>query len=249
MRTLAIGDIHGCLTALDRLLAEVRPQPDDLVITLGDYVDRGPDSKGVLDRLIALGQMCRLVPLRGNHDFTMVEAYKQFSHRQNWRNLKAGWLPTDDEVISSEEKEWLLMGGRQTLESYASSGGTGKLSDVPVAHWEFLEKSCRDWYETDSHLFVHANAYPDVAMSEQPTYMLHWEMMTAPRAHESGKVLICGHTSQKSGKPRNWGHTICIDTWVYGKGWLTCLDVHSGQYWQANQAGERNVSMLGWPHG
>jgi serine/threonine protein phosphatase 1 len=75
--------------------------------------------------------------------------------------------------------------------------------------------------------------------------MLHWEMMTSPRAHESGKVLICGHTSQKSGRPRNWGHTVCIDTWVYGKGSLTCLDVHTGQYWQGNQAGELNISMLG----
>jgi serine/threonine protein phosphatase 1 len=249
MRTLAIGDIHGCLTAFDRLLAEVRPQPDDLVITLGDYVDRGPDSKGVIDRLLELGKLCRLVSLRGNHDFTMVEAWKRFSERKNWQNLKAGWLPSDSETMSDVEKEWLLMGGRQTLASYAPPGDTRKLGDVPVAHWEFLENTCRDWYETDSHLFVHANAYPDMPMSDQPTYMLHWEMMTAPRAHESGKVLICGHTSQRNGKPRNWGHTICIDTWVYGKGWLTCLDVHRGQYWQANQQSEFNTSMLGLPHG
>jgi serine/threonine protein phosphatase 1 len=249
MRTLAIGDIHGCLTAFERLLAEVRPQPDDLVVTLGDYVDRGPGSKGVIDRLLALDRECRLVSLRGNHDFTMVEAWKKFSYRQNWRNLKAGWLTSDDETISTEEKEWLLMGGRQTLASYAQPGESGKLSDIPPDHWEFLETTCRDWYETDSHLFVHANAYPDMPMREQPAYMLHWEMMTAPRAHESGKVLICGHTSQKSGKPRNFGHTVCIDTWVYGNGWLTCLDVQTGQYWQANQAGELNTSMLGMPHG
>src|SRR5713226_9326831 len=99
MRTFAIGDIHGCLVALDRLLAEVRPQPDDLVITLGDYVDRGPDSKGVIDRLLGLSQLCRLVSLRCNHDYTMIEAGKQFRYRQNWKNLKASWLPTDDETV------------------------------------------------------------------------------------------------------------------------------------------------------
>ena len=54
MRLLAIGDVHGCLHQLDDLLAWVNPAADDLVITLGDYVDRGPDSRGVLDRLIGM---------------------------------------------------------------------------------------------------------------------------------------------------------------------------------------------------
>ena len=53
-RTLAIGDVHGCLTALDTLLGFVRPGPTDQLVFLGDYIDRGPDSKGVLDRLIEL---------------------------------------------------------------------------------------------------------------------------------------------------------------------------------------------------
>jgi serine/threonine protein phosphatase 1 len=71
MRTLAIGDIHGCLAALDDLLAAVAPQPDDLLVFLGDYVDRGPDSRGVLDRLIELCRTHRVVPLRGNHEMMM----------------------------------------------------------------------------------------------------------------------------------------------------------------------------------
>ncbi len=66
MRVLAIGDIHGCSVALDGLLAAVQPETSDIVITLGDYVDRGPDSCGVIDRLINLQKQCRLVPLRGN---------------------------------------------------------------------------------------------------------------------------------------------------------------------------------------
>ena len=64
-RTIAIGDIHGCSTALVALLELIAPQPDDTLITLGDYVDRGIDSKGVLDLLIALKDRCRLIPILG----------------------------------------------------------------------------------------------------------------------------------------------------------------------------------------
>ena len=75
MRTLAIGDIHGCLTALTTLLDFVAPAADDRLVALGDYVDRGPDSRGVLDLLIALHAGGRLVALRGNHDEMMTEAH------------------------------------------------------------------------------------------------------------------------------------------------------------------------------
>ena len=56
--------------------------------------------------------------------------------------------------------------------------------------------------------------------------------------------MVCGHTKQRSGRPRNWGHAVCIDTWVYGDGWLTCLDVRTGRYWQANQAGQTRTDYL-----
>ena len=72
-RTIAIGDIHGCSAALDALLDAIRPRPEDTIVTLGDYIDRGPDSRGVLDRLIDLGRRCRLVPLLGNHDQMLLD--------------------------------------------------------------------------------------------------------------------------------------------------------------------------------
>jgi serine/threonine protein phosphatase 1 len=66
-----------------------------------------------------------------------------------------------------------------------------------------------------------------------------------PAPHESGKIMVCGHTSQKVGRPRNVGHAVCIDTRAYGEvGWLTCLDVASGRYWQANQKGETRAGWL-----
>ena len=74
MRLLAIGDIHGCLTALNKLLHIMQPQPDDQLVALGDYVDRGPDSRGVIERVRALRRTHPLVCLRGNHDVMMLKS-------------------------------------------------------------------------------------------------------------------------------------------------------------------------------
>jgi serine/threonine protein phosphatase 1 len=73
-RTIAIGDIHGCSLALAALVDAIDTNPDDLLVTLGDYIDRGPDSRGVLDRLIALAGRCQLVPLLGNHEDMVLAA-------------------------------------------------------------------------------------------------------------------------------------------------------------------------------
>src|SRR5688572_7790687 len=135
MRTLAIGDIHGCLRAFTTLLNAVNPRPDDLLITLGDYVDRGPDSRGVLDYLIDLYPTGRLVPLRGNHD-VMMAGSRHGDHRLTW----------------------LMCGAVATLVSYGVDDPEADLQEaVPARHWDFLTRDCVDWHETETHLFVHAN--------------------------------------------------------------------------------------------
>jgi serine/threonine protein phosphatase 1 len=151
-------------------------------------------------------------------------------------------------VQARESKEsfraWQGCGGIFTLASYSPIDDGGQLVDVPDSHWEFLENGTVAWYQTDSHFFVHANAYPDCPLEEQPEFMLYWEEFNNPPAHQSGKVMICGHTPQESGKPLNLGHAICIDTWACKNGWLTCLDVGSGMYWQANQRGKTRHNRL-----
>lgn len=67
-RTIAIGDIHGCVAALRGLLRLIEPEADDTIVTLGDYVNRGPDGRGVVDELVQLSSRCNVVPLLGNHD-------------------------------------------------------------------------------------------------------------------------------------------------------------------------------------
>ena len=82
-------------------------------------------------------------------------------------------------------------------------------------------------------------------LAAQPVCILRWEVFNDPPAHESGKVLVCGHTPQKSGWPRNIGHAVCIDTGVLRReGWLTCLETGSGRIYQANQRGETRQSWM-----
>jgi len=217
MRTLAIGDIHGCRRSLEALAAAVDFSRDDVIVTLGDYVDRGPDSKGVIDFLITLGKSRRVVPLRGNHEVMMLGA------RQN----------------RLEVLDWMRCGGDATIDSYAAN----TLDDIPAAHWAFLEAT-RPFYENATHFFVHANAWPDLRLKDQPDFMLYWEFLHDPAPHQSGKTMICGHTSQKSGQVLDLGHAVCIDTFAHGGGWLTCLDPDSRIYWQANEHGETRVDKL-----
>ena len=218
MRVLAIGDIHGCSAALTRLLETVEIGPEDTVITLGDYVDRGPDSKGVLDILLALGQKVPLVALRGNHELMMLEARRSLRAQAEWE--QAG------------------IGGNTTVASY------GSLEEVPAEHWEFMEQTSLRYWEMETHFFVHAGVYPELPLSEQPDYALFWKKFDYPPPHASGKIMVCGHTSQKNGSPINIGHAICLDTWACGTGWLSCLDINSGIIYQANQQGHSRTLRL-----
>ena len=217
MRVLAIGDIHGCLGPLDDLLAWVAPAADDVLVTLGDYVDRGPDTRGVLDRLIGLKKSRPVICLRGNHEIMMLEA---------WRGGR------------SEKKMWLGVGGVQALGSYgASPGKTGTFEDVPPEHWHFLQNDLVDYHESERFIFVHAGVLCGFGMDEQPDNSLFWDFLGDAMRHESKKTVICGHTSQKSGQPKVVPGAVCIDTYPHGGGWLTCLDALSGRYWQVDMLG------------
>ena len=222
MRYLAIGDIHGCSKAFDHLLAAVQPQSEDVIITLGDYLNKGPDSKGVIENLIQLSQTHQLIPLKGNHELQLLQAR---SHDFDY----------------SVELKYL---GIETLISYSLPDRKPTLGNVPDRHWEFLEHTCLNSWETEHHIFVHANLDPQLPLNQQPEDRLFWEKFRQPLPHYSGKTMICGHTSQKSGQPINLGHAVCIDTWACGQGWLTCLDVYGGQVWQTNQQGQVKISRI-----
>ncbi|MEM9157400.1 MAG: metallophosphoesterase family protein [Verrucomicrobiota bacterium] len=219
MRTLVIGDIHGCLAPLQLLWKTLDPQIDDRVIFVGDYVDRGPDSKGVIDFLIGLqAQGFNITFLSGNHEEKFFLSRMDLTDRAHWLEV------------------W---GGPETLESYGPNG----FDDVPEAHWEFLRK-CQSYLETDTHIYVHANLEHDVPLEKQLPFTLIHKKFGTPLPHMSGKIMICGHTAQKSHVPLNLGHAICIDTDPGRGGWLTGLHVETGKYLQTNFDGETRSGGL-----
>ncbi len=211
-RTIAIGDIHGCLAAFRALVDVIAPSAKDTLITLGDYIDRGPNSSGVLDLLLQLRDVCNLRTLLGNHEAMMLMA-----------------------IDHPEELDfWLSCGGEETLASYG-----GNLQDVPVDHLDLI-RGCERYVETERHFFVHANYTPNLPLDQQPEYALLWEHLTVhmPVQHVSGKRAIVGHTPQRDGEVLVKDQLICIDTYCYGTGWLTALDVDREHIWQANRLGE-----------
>lgn len=219
----AIGDIHGCRNALVTLLSYVAPSREDTIVTLGDYVDRGPDSSGVIEYLIELGTTHNLVSLRGNHEIMMLDSRE-----------KKSWFSA-----------WLSYGGRETLSSYSLAADDAEsIGCIPEAHLDFLENRLLPFYECESHIFVHAHLEKDKPLSEQSDAALYWRKYKSPEPHYSGKIMVCGHTAQLSGIPAHNDYSVCIDTWAHGEGWLTCLEVESGTIWQANEAGEKRRFTL-----
>lgn len=213
-RLIAIGDIHGCATALATLLNELHPTQGDIIVTLGDYVDRGPDSKRVLELLLDLQQKCSLVPLLGNHEIAMLAAVKH----------------------SSARRGWFMDGGGATVESY------GGFDQIPTEHLEFIER-CRPYHETEQNLFVHANYEAGRPLDQQDLRTLACRSLDQlpPKPHCSGKIAVVGHTAQSSHEILDLGFLICIDTHCYDGGWLTALDVLSGQTWQASDNGDTHI--------
>ncbi len=216
-RTLAIGDIHGCIDALTTLWNTIQPTPDDLIVFLGDYVDRGPDSKAVIDFITEKQQKFNIIPLIGNHE----EKFCLSGH--GGCEIEA-WV-----------EHW---GGKQTLDSYG-----GSIDLVPDSHWEFL-RTCHPTFETDSHIFVHANLEHDIPVGKQLPFTIIHKKLGNPLPHQSGKTMICGHTAQQSYVPLNLGHAVCIDTDPGRGGWLTCLHLETSDYWQSNLAGQVREGKL-----
>ena len=211
-RTIAIGDIHGCDTALTVLLNAIAPARHDTIVTLGDVIDRGPNSAGVLELLLDLMSRCRLVPLIGNHELMM------FSGLNNRREFDF----------------WLQCGGSATMQSYG-----GDVRNIPQSHLSFLGH-CLRHFETENHFFVHANYDWQLPFDQQVDDVLFWQHIfeEIPPPHVSGKTAIIGHTPQSDGTVRNMGHAVIIDTGCYGELWLTALDVETGHLWQTNNRGQ-----------
>lgn len=225
-RVYAVGDIHGCLDLLERLLAQIaedeagRPPAETLLIFLGDLVDRGPDSRGVVERLLALqrsGTPARF--LRGNHEEVFVRAASG----------------------DSKATRFLVrIGGKETILSYGISDEEYRELDfaalsralqqrVPREHVDFLSGFER-WIELGDYLFVHAGIRPGVAVEEQCDSDLCWIRDDFLRHRESfGKMVVHGHSITDHAEIRS--NRIGIDTGAFYSGKLTALGLEGGDRW------------------
>lgn len=216
MSIVAIGDVHGHLALLEPILrqvearAAVRPERRHVVVCLGDLVDRGPDSAGVVERLLAGVAGCELVALKGNHEAAMLD-------------FIAGRLGP---------MAWLDWGGLETVESYgvpvrrswlAGVDAPALLRDfrerLPQAHLDFFRRMPLSVSFGD-YFFVHAGARPGVPLAEQSEHDLLWirdEMHRSSYRFE--KKIVHGHTPVR--EPEFLGNRINLDTGAYASGRLT----------------------------
>ncbi len=194
MSLYAIGDIHGCARTLDVLLDRLALSPDDRVVFVGDYTDRGPHSKGVIERLIELerasadGTGPRCTFLRGNHDQMMLD-----------------YIERGDFAL------WRANGGLETLASYTTSNGD---IEIPDAHYDFLART-RLYLDTPDFCFVHAGLKPYFSVADNlrhetaDTFLWTREHLGVPERHWE-KPVVCGHTPQPA--PIDEPELIGIDT-------------------------------------
>lgn len=216
MRRFVIGDIHGCSKALRTMIEKLAPSHDDSIVFLGDFIDRGPDSRGVVDQVVELAKTTRVISLRGNHELMLMGV------------LFGG---CDPEI-------WLKSGGASTLASYG-----GSLERIAVQHGDFF-RSLRAHHETEKELFVHAGCEPDLPLEKAGDACRYWNHFTeVPPPHCSGKRVIVGHTPQGSGKVLNHGHFVCVDTYCFGGGWLTAMDLDTDDVIQVNRHGHARRDM------
>lgn len=212
-RVFAIGDIHGCFLALDTLLETIRPTQQDTVVVLGDFIDQGRETQQVIDRLIQLAGECRLIHLIGNHEELCLDALQDTQSLNYWMNC----------------------GGVSTLNSYRFGG---MMKDIPDEHIDFI-RSGLDYYEDDSYIFCHTSPDTDVPLRENSPCALRWQLLNPETVepHPSGKTLIVGHTEQLNGEVLDLQFIRCIDTACWRYGWLTAMEVHTGEIWQAQRFG------------
>lgn len=216
--TYAIGDVHGCNSLLRELIELIRNDSrgypgQPRVVLLGDYIDRGPASREVIDTVIGLqrANWCETIALRGNHE----QVLKQFL------------------LDSAKGPDWVMWGGAETLASYGIAAPTRQNTEgwlearrelartFPSEHLHFLNET-RLLYKAGDYLFVHGGVKPGVPWDQQTAETLLWirdEFLDAERPCEL--VVVHGHTASETVKQTPW--RIGVDTGAFATGRLTCV--------------------------
>jgi serine/threonine protein phosphatase 1 len=227
-RLIAIGDIHGYPVLLKRLMEQISPTPDDRLVFLGDYIDRGPDSRGVIEMLIEIEERFPAsIFLRGNHEQRLLDAMIEVGVLTGER-MRVVSPAFARESFGSDAVLFMGNGGRGTLASYQIN----RLEDgFPPAHLDFLVKTSLCWRQAP-FLFVHAGAYPGIPAEKQDPYVLLLDRYAPPG--ETDEIHVVGHRPTMDGSPYFEPGRFNLDTGAgHGKA-LTACDVISRKVWQVS---------------
>jgi serine/threonine protein phosphatase 1 len=223
-RLFAIGDIHGCADELAAMLQAIAPARGDTVVFVGDYIDRGPSARDVLDMMLELpGGQAEYVFLKGNHEDMML-SFLGFPGRYG--------------------ESFLFNGGAQTLDSYGITedmiDGAGE--NIPERHIDFL-KGLATSYLRPPYLFVHAGILPTRQLEEQTVEDMLWirqEFIFHP--HQIGATVVFGHTPMRAvmvDLPFKLG----IDTGLVYGGKLSCIEFSEGVVYQVARGSRQAKSQ------
>ena len=206
----AIGDVHGCYQELTQLIDRLPLCQDSTLVFLGDYVDRGPQSKQVIDFILELKTMYHVVALMGNHEDMMLEFLKDPS--------------------SSLAGFFILNGGSATLASYLNQDNN---YFIPQEHQDFLAHLPL-WYETDSHFFVHAGV-PNCSLASLDQKEHHNDLLWIRKNFHNSqfpwkKVIVHGHTPKAQVEITD--RRINLDTGCVFNGCLTAMNMGTGETYQ-----------------
>ena len=221
-RLFAIGDLHGCHAPFAELIQKISPGENDLVVFVGDYIDRGPESKRIVEDLIRLRSgTASFCFLKGNHEDMLLGA--------------AGYP-----AVVGDLETWLYNGGTSTLESYGLGSNdiyrilyikdrvereAAIRNTIPQSHLDFY-LSLELYLETEHFFFCHAGVDSSSSIEEGKR---NHENLLWIRSHLNvnnvrwEKTVVCGHTPLYEPIVRN--KLICIDTGLYYYGTLTAIDV------------------------
>jgi len=215
-RYFAIGDVHGCAFELESLLKKIDPRPEDTVVFLGDYIDRGADSRRVVDLVIALQDRCNVVALKGNHETMFLDFL--------------------DRPESPGAGLFVLNGGSSTLANYITADGA---IEIPETHMNFF-RNLQLCHETDDCFFVHAGV-PEIPLAELDLSVRDHEMALLwsrfpflSSDYKWEKLVVHGHTPVARAELLE--NRVNIDTGCVYSGKLTAIEFPSRKLHQVEKS-------------
>ncbi len=219
-RIIGLSDIHGEFRLLKDLIENeiVFAPRSDMLIVLGDYIDRSLDSKLVVEYIKTLkgSNPEQVVLLRGNHEELAYFAL-----------TKAQGHP----YLGDPMKLWLINGGQATIDSF---GGVAEAREILVPFIEQLQL----YYETETHIFVHSGIPKGKTLKTATPHELLWNR---DLDYQGEKIVVVGHTAQR--KVTKKGNVICIDTAAYATGKLSAYDCLSGKIYEATEKTDWEISL------